>query len=261
MKIGFDRFIGIDYSGASDSDTGLKGLRLFSATPETPPVEILPKETPSRYWTRRGLAEWILSQIKAGTQRCLIGIDHGLSFPLQYFERNGLARDWPLFLTDFCSLWATDEPGVRVDHIRYARKDQDKRRLTDTRWRRLCERRCGAKSVFHFDVPGSVAKSTHAGLPWIKFLADQCGEAIHFWPFDGWAPKPGKTVIVEAYPSLYRGAFLKPGLSPDQQDAYAIAAWFRQRSLDDDFARYFSPSLNDHETVVGNTEGWIIGIC
>ena len=27
-----------------------------------------------------------------------------------------------------------------------------------------------AKSVFHFDVQGSVAKSTHAGLPWIKAL-------------------------------------------------------------------------------------------
>jgi hypothetical protein len=35
----------------------------------------------------------------------------------------------------------------------------------------LTEIRAGAaKSVFHFDVPGSVAKSTHAGLPWLRYL-------------------------------------------------------------------------------------------
>ncbi len=38
-------------------------------------------------------------------------------------------------------------------------------------WRRLSEERSGsAKSVFHFNVPGSVAKSTHAGLPWLRFI-------------------------------------------------------------------------------------------
>jgi hypothetical protein len=37
----------------------------------------------------------------------------------------------------------------------------------------------GAKSVFHFDVPGSVAKSTHAGLPWLKYLRQKMGERVH----------------------------------------------------------------------------------
>jgi len=48
---------------------------------------------------------------------------------------------------------------------------------------RLCERwTSSAKSVFHFDVQGSVAKSTHAGIPWLKRLRDEAGERIHFWP-------------------------------------------------------------------------------
>lgn len=30
-----------------------------------------------------------------------------------------------------------------------------------------------AKSVFHFDVQGSVAKSTHAGIPWLRYIRQQ----------------------------------------------------------------------------------------
>jgi hypothetical protein len=44
----------------------------------------------------------------------------------------------------------------------------------------------GGKSVFHFDVQGSVAKSTHAGIPWLRFIRQRLGERVHFCPFDGW---------------------------------------------------------------------------
>jgi hypothetical protein len=54
--------------------------------------------------------------------------------------------------------------------------------MGDARWRRLTEERAGgAKSVFHFDVQGSVAKSTHAGIPWLRFIRERLGD---FWPFD-----------------------------------------------------------------------------
>ena len=75
-------------------------------------------------------------------------------------------------------------------------------RTGSSRWRRLAEERCRAKSVFHFDVPGSVAKSTHAGLPWLLSLRNQCGSKLHFWPFDGWKPPHGRSVIAEVYPAL-----------------------------------------------------------
>ena len=80
-----------------------------------------------------------------------IGIDHGFSFPMAYFKRHGLRHDWPAFLDDFCLHWPTDEDHVYVDFVRDG----------NTRWKRLTETRAGsAKSLFHFDVPGSVAKST-----------------------------------------------------------------------------------------------------
>jgi hypothetical protein len=31
----------------------------------------------------------------------LVGIDHGFSLPLRYFEVHGLLPDWPTFLDDF----------------------------------------------------------------------------------------------------------------------------------------------------------------
>ena len=63
-----------------------------------------------------------------------------------------------------------------------------------------------AKSVFHFDIQGSVAKSTHAGIPWIyEIMQDvEIRNRTHFWPFDGFDVKPGKNVVAEIFPSLFR---------------------------------------------------------
>ena len=47
-------------------------------------------------------------------------------------------------------------------------------------------------------IQGSVAKSTHAGIPWLRYLRQQLGGRVHFWPFDGWAIPPGKWAIAEA---------------------------------------------------------------
>jgi hypothetical protein len=96
------------------------------------------------------------------------------------------------------------------------------------RWRRLAEERAGAKSVFHFDVPGSVAKSTHAGLPWLQYLRKELGSRVHMWPFDGWSAPAGNSLLAEAYPSLWSKTYPMEQLSPDQHDAYTIAAWLSQ---------------------------------
>ena len=91
---------------------------------------------------------------------------------------------------------------------------------------RLCERwTSSAKHVFLLDAKGSVAKSTDAGIPWLKRLRDEAGERIHFWPFDGWAPASGKSVVAEVYPSIFRNRYAREDRSADEQDAYAAAHW------------------------------------
>ena len=147
--------------------------------------------SPRRYWSRRELAQWLAERLREPVAS-LIGIDLGFSFPIRYFEAHGLAHDWSAFLDDFQRHWPTDAPYTYVDFVRDGIAGLGAARMGSSRWRRLTEQRAGsAKSVFHFDVPGSVAKSTHAGLPWLRFLRDEAGERAPFWPVDGWRGPPG----------------------------------------------------------------------
>jgi hypothetical protein len=94
-----------------------------------------------------------------------------------------------------------------VDFIRDGMEGNAAARMGDPKWRRLTEEGTRAKSVFHFDVPGSVAKSTFAGLPWLRFIRGQLGSRVHVWPFDGWAIPAGRSAIAEVYPSLWSRSF------------------------------------------------------
>ncbi len=215
----FSRYIGIDYSGAATPSSSLPGLRVYLADRTTLPAEVLPPPSPRKYWTRRGIADWLAERLAEDTPT-LVGIDHGFSFPLRYFETHRLPLDWSAFLNDFQRHWPTDR-NITVDFVRYGDVGRGADRYGDARWRRLTEIRAGAaKSVFHFDVPGSVAKSTHAGLPWLLALRRQLGDRVHFWPFDGWQVPAGHSAVAEVYPALCKHAFPVDGRTPDQHDAY-----------------------------------------
>jgi hypothetical protein len=99
-----------------------------------------------------------------------------------------LPLDWPSFLDDFRRHWPTDED-IYVDFIRDRSAGNAAARSGNPSWRRLAELRLRtAKSVFHFDVQGSVAKPTHAGIPWLRYARQHAREEhVHFWPFDGWS--------------------------------------------------------------------------
>ena len=196
------------------------------------PAEVLPPPSPRKYWTRRGVAEWLVERLSE-EQLTLVGIDHGFSFPLRYFEEYGLQHDWQVFLDDFQQHWPTDEDQTYVEYVRDGIVGNVKARSGNSRWRRLTEVRAGgAKSVFQFDVQGAVAKSTHAGLPWLRFLRKRVSGQVHFWPFDGWKCTPGRSVVVEVYPSLWRRNFAQLERNDHQHDAYSVAEWMRRYDLD-----------------------------
>lgn len=255
----FDCYIGIDYSGAKTPTSNLKGLRVYTADRSSSPVEIQPPPSPRKYWTRCGIAEWLVERLREDS-RALIGIDHGFSFPLQYFDKYGLSHDWPAFLDDFQRHWPTDEDHTYVDFVRDGICGNGALRSGNTRWRRMTEIRAGAaKSVFQFDVQGSVAKSTHAGLPWLRYLRQQVGDRVHFWPFDGWKPPAGRSVVAEVYPSLWSRNFAREGRSADQHDAYSVAAWMRTADADGTLRRCFDPPLDREGRSAAAIEGWILG--
>ncbi len=114
--------------------------------------------------------------------------------------------------------------------------------MGNARWRRLTEERAGgAKSVFHFDVQGQVAKSTHAGIPWLRYIRQRLGDRVHFWPFDGWDIPAGRSTIAEVYPALWSRSFAREGRTSDQHDAYSIAAWLSHADRDGSLATFLNP--------------------
>jgi hypothetical protein len=254
----FQRYVGIDYSGAQTPNAFLTGLRIYLAAGNATPEEI--KSPARKYWTRRAVAEWLVEQLAEGPAK-LVGIDHGFSFPLRYFETHGLKPDWAAFLDDFQRHWPTDEDHAYVDFVREGDLGNGAVRTGNTRWRRLAEEYAGgAKSVFHFDVPGSVAKSTHAGLPWLRFIRQRLGSRVHFWPFDGWDVPAGRSAIAEVYPSLWRRDFPPQDRTPDQHDAFCIAAWLARADRDGSLQGYLNPGLSPNERAVADVEGWILGV-
>jgi hypothetical protein len=259
MSAAFERYIGIDYSGAETCESSLKGLRVYAADHSNDPREVAPPPSPRKNWTRKRIAHWLVERLSESSVT-LVGIDHGFSFPLKYFEKYKLLREWQSFLDDFQKHWPTDEDNTYVDFVREGECGNGAARCGDSHWRRITEVRAGAKSVFHFDVPGSVAKSTHAGIPWLRFLRMHARDRVHFWPFDGWKVPPGKSAVVEVYPALWSHSLPRDGRDSHQQGAYAAAEWLRRNDLHSSLEPFYTPSLTPHEKEVAEIEGWILGI-
>lgn len=264
----FDLFIGIDYSGARTPTCRIKGLQMYAAKPGGQPErQFSPAPSNNNVpcnWTRAEIASHLMDLARQGV-RYIAGIDHGFSFPVGYFERYGL-KSWPQFLDDFVRYWPTDDDHVYVDFVRdgnLARKGKlpPGERVGRATEFRLCERwTSSARSVFHFDVQGQVAKSTHAGIPWLKRIREEAGEHVHIWPFDGWMPAEGKALIAEVYPSVFRNRYPREKRTADEHDAYAVSRWLTESAARGVLGRYFDPSLTVHERALAAREGWILGI-
>ena len=92
----FDRYIGIDYSGAQTPTTSLKGLRVYLADRKAPPKGVTAPPSPRKYWTRRGIAEWLAERL-AEAVPTIAGIDHGFSFPLgKFLKPSMLPGEYPV---------------------------------------------------------------------------------------------------------------------------------------------------------------------
>lgn len=256
----FRRYVGIHYSGAETAHSSLPRLRIYVAEGGALPAEVFPPPSPRKYWTRRGIAEWLLARLSEDTPT-LVGIDHSFSFPLRYFETHGLVPEWYAFLDDFQRHWPTDNDNTYVDFVRDGLTGNAAARFGNRRWRRLTEIRAGnAKSVFHFDCQGSVAKSTHAGIPWLRFLHMGLGRQVHFWPFDGWNIPAGRSAIAEVYPALWKRSFATQDRNAHQHDAFSIAAWLARADHSGELAAYLDPDLSPAERTLAQIEGWILGV-
>lgn len=166
---------------------------------------------------------------------------------------------WDRFLDDFMRHWPTADPHTYVEFVR----DGNPRTGASDEFR-LCEQwTTSAKSMFQFDVQGSVAKSTHAGQPWLLWLRKMpvTRGRVHFWPFDGFEVPAGKSVVAEVYPSLFRRRYPKERRTADEHVAWSVAAWLAETDRRECLDLYFRPPLNLLESRIARLEVWILGVC
>lgn len=253
-------YIGIDYSGAATPEKRSSTIQVYSYCDKSgendePICVSSPSSKPGRRrnWNRIELSSWLIERLQQD-DRCIVGMDHGFSFPISYFHRNKI-DSWAWFLDDFVKHWPTHDQGKTVEQFRAGSS-----RAGETRELRLTEKwTSSAKSVFQFDVQGSVAKSTHAGLPFLHALR-KAEPHVHFWPFDGWSFPIGQSIIFETYPSLFRNRYPRQSRSVDQQDAYSICRWLRDMDEIGRLEDFSMPPLTETQKDVASLEGWILGV-
>jgi hypothetical protein len=105
-----------------------------------------------------------------------------------------------------------------------------------------------------------VAKSTHAGIPWLRFIRERLGSRVHFWPFDGWEIPAQRSTIAEVCPALWSRSFAREGRTGDQHNAYCIAGWLSRADRDGNLAAFLKPNQTPSERTQAQLEGWILGL-
>lgn len=253
----FERYIGIDYSGAAKPITPIQGLRVFVADRQEGPREERDSVLPNRNWTRARLASWLLARLREETPT-IVGLDHAFSYPLEAMDEVA-STGWDDFLAWFEERWATRTSAVRdsLSANQEALSTQGKAlRLTD----RYAPTAMPICKGWKAEGP-NVFYSTHAGIPWLRWLRERVGKHVHFWPFDGFEVAPGMSVIAEVYPRVFRRRYEpRASFTPDQRDAWLVCQWLRDRDDRNCLGPWFQPPLDADEQWQAQREGWILGV-
>ena len=266
MNLNFQRFVGIDWSGAEKDYRKKIAVAVCGNGDEDP--ELRDREG----WTRTQVFEKILGEFATNT---LIGIDFAFSYPHvdlgAYFPGDTRSPESPQ------ALWALIDQGVHSGKDFYGRrfahgwakeyyqlseemtgsKYEERFRVTD----RMCHKRgAPAQSVFKLWGPGHVGTGTLAGMRVLHKLQVEYADRIAIWPFDEFQDK--QTVIVEIYPRLFwetkhvprpPSAIQGCALSPDEKAAWISATALRQFHKRPEL---WQPPMTKE---VLSQEGWIFG--
>jgi hypothetical protein len=253
----FERHIGIDYSGAAEPDQPVNGLRVFVAGREREPEEERDDQVRSGRWSRERLAGWLRDRLQEEVPT-IVGIDHAFSYPRGAMGEEA-RENWDDFLEWFETRWQTRKETVREclgPHEETLKVHKEALRLTDS-WAPTAMPPC---SGWEGNGP-NVFYSTHAGIPWLKWLRHNTMGRVHFWPFDGFGLQPGCSVVAEVYPRVFRRRYEKETeLRGDQRDAWLVCRWLKDRDSKDQLAPYFQPPLDEKEKQQARVEGWILGV-
>lgn len=208
--LNFDRFIGIDWSGAK-SPVHTKSIAIAETLRGNNAPKLI-NPASHKYWSRSEVASYILNLLKKD-ERILIGIDANFGYAAEVvaaqFGPQAIYQDlWRevdeaskddlnFFSEKFWQQWPeyfwTD--GKRPDHI--------------TLPRRVIENECGVaglgwpESPFKLIGPKQVGKGGLAAMRLAHYLKQSCGDQICIWPFEQEIVNSAKIIISEIYPRQF----------------------------------------------------------
>lgn len=279
----FTRFACVDWSGAKgDSHPGI-ALATCEKGSDAPALV----SPPGRYWSRSGIAQWLLAQ----EDDLLIGFDFSFAPPLvergSYLPGDNVPETAKEFWKYVDSICADPDLGaasfLEIHHRRHFYLGAADGTKADYMHLRRCEARYnaqgGGKPSTVYDAIGAaqVAKASFAGMR----LLNMVGKRHPVWPFDPLSQSGPQ--IVEIYTQIAaRASGLRKGLSKIRDakaldsalanlgsaphrplsrytdhatDAILTAAWLRQNAGN---ASFWAPeALNPH---IARTEGWTFGV-
>ena len=283
----FDRFVGVDWSGAGGK--GYSGIALAECRQGTAaPSLVLP---PGRRWTRTDFVDWV-SREANGPGRLLIGID--CAFALPAATASVLLGD----AYDAATLWAYIDAmsgdgadyfgGGFADHPDHAAHfwRSGPRPSGFAEHHRAGEMACRAAGLGSPESPlklvgaRQVGKGGLAGMRVLHALKLHLGPKFSVWPFDD--VSEARIVCVELYPRLFMRMAkhgntkirsrdtLNACLSALESDPYmddvdaasdhetdALVAAAGLRRIAGDAAVWYPPAL---DALARRAEGWIFGV-
>lgn len=271
----FDRFIGIDWSGAARSPQ--KGIAVAIAKPGIASPKIVTR-TAATLWSRQEVVDWLVAEAECG--RVLIGIDFAFGFPPLPVG----AMTWAE-VDRHCDC-DPDLYGGRFFSDRghlcgeYVNGPWGKGGLYSARNYRSTEREAsrirGASPSCMLNGVGAsaVGFSSTSGMRALVSLRAKLGGRLAIWPFD--SVQDDSSVLVEIFPRLFpllkgckpamsvlenlNAALVDYGSEPfsaavaseDMGDAIVSAAALRTLSADAELWAPLPPEAR--------TEGWIFGV-
>lgn len=209
----FNRFIGIDWSGAKDPRRGLQAAQCFQGT-AVPQIVINGKP---RNWRRAAVLDWLV-QIHQTGEKVLAGFDFSFAYPYcdekAYFPGHDQTPKnaeslWKLVdavcqgAGDFYGgpFYLTQDAPL-ADYLLYmnykGRCYSNRMRITDGR----CIKHGGnLNSVFKCVGPESVGIGSIAGMRMLHHIKNHLNKNFLIWPFE--KPDNSRSVIGEIYPTLF----------------------------------------------------------
>ncbi len=244
----FDRFIGIDWSGAKDPRRGLQVAQCFQGT-AVPQIVLNSK---GRKWRRREVIDWLV-QIDNQVERIIAGFDFAFAYP--YCDKDAYFHKHILSPENVESLWKLIDSICREaddfyggpfyltrgapfsDYLLYQTSTgkcyRNRMRITDNR----CDELGGNPApVFKCVGPDSVGIGSIAGMRLLHEVNSNLNSMLFIWPFQ--RENKIRSVIVEIFPRFF---YILAGANPRE--------WRNRRNVNNTL-KYFGSEELTHEVEI-----------